>query len=172
MGLDEMPFAQDCSVPAQLVRAQIIAAQDHILEAIEGLDAAALTREVAPSGWRIANLLGHLAYDDEIFWAQAILCGDPAAIGHVQNGWEVEWSDPLDAVRNYRATVDRTRDLLDGIDLAAAPKWWPPQEVFPFPQYATGWECAFQLLVDVHTHAGHLDLVRELIDGRQHLVVD
>jgi len=29
----------------------------------------------------------------------------------------------------------------------------------------------FRLLIETATHAGHLDLAREGIDGRQHLVV-
>ena len=172
MGLDEMPFAQDCSVPAQLVRAQIIAAQDHILEAIEGLDAAALTREVAPSGWSIANLLGHLAYDDEIFWGAAILGGDEEAIGLVQDGWQVPVTRGADAIATYRRWTMRVDDLLADLDLDSAPKWWPGPDVFPFPAFETSREVVLRLLTETATHAGHLDLAREHIDGHQHLVVE
>lgn len=45
------------------------AERKHVLAVADGLDEGNLIRAVAPSGWSIAQLLNHLTYDDEVFWA-------------------------------------------------------------------------------------------------------
>ncbi|MFP5313179.1 MAG: DUF664 domain-containing protein, partial [Actinomycetes bacterium] len=67
--------------------------------------------------------------------------------------------------------IDRSNDVLAGIDLDAAPRWWPPADVFDAPPMSTGREALLRVLTETAVHAGHLDIVRELIDGRQDLVL-
>jgi hypothetical protein len=62
-------------------------------------------------------------------------------------------------------------ELLVEVHPDAPPRWWPPAEVFPFPPFSDVRACLFRILIETATHAGHLDIVRETIDGRQHLVV-
>ena len=71
----------------------------------------------------------------------------------------------------YREAVQKTRSILATSDLSDPPRWTPPPEVFPFPPFEDSWQCGFRLLSETATHAGHLDLVRETLDGHQHLVV-
>lgn len=155
-----------------LLRGQLAAAQDHVLAAVDGLDDEALSHRAAPSGWTIAGLLSHLALDVETFWVQAILAGRPEAIAAVGDGWQAVPAEPGDAVTRYRHAVATSREILADADLEAAPAWWPPADVFPLPPYESGWRVCLHVLSEVATHAGQLDLVREAIDGRQHLVVD
>ena len=143
----------------------------HVLDAVDGLDEPDLVRPVAPSGWSVAQLLNHLTYDDEIFWGGAIAAGDEECIGLVQDGWAAPVAMGAEAVDRYRRWTGRTDELLAELDLDAPPRWWPPEEVFPFPPFADARTCVLRLLVETATHAGHLDIVREQIDGRQHLVV-
>lgn len=143
----------------------------HVLAAVDGLGEADLTRVVAPSGWSIAQLLHHLTYDDEIFWAGAILGGDRECIALLQDGWSVPVVSGADAVARYRHWTRRSAAVLADVDLDSAPRWWPPDEVFAFPPFADARACVLRLLVETATHAGHLDIVREQIDGRRHLVV-
>lgn len=143
----------------------------HVLATVEGLAEEDLTRAVAPSGWSMAQLLQHLTYDDEIFWVSAILGADEEAIGLVQDGWAVPVTSGADAVATYRHWAERSDAVLAEVDLDAAPAWWPPAEVFPFPRFADARGCVYRVLVETATHAGHLDLVRETVDGHQHLVV-
>lgn len=151
--------------------ANLDAERAHVLTAVEGLSEQDLTRAVAPSGWSIAQLLNHLAYDDEVFWSGAILGGDEECIGLIRDGWKVPVSSGADAVAQYRRWVRRSDAVLAEVDLDAPPRWWPPAEVFPFPPFADARECVFRLLMETATHAGHLDIARERIDGHQHLVV-
>lgn len=143
----------------------------HVLTAVGGLDEASLTRAVAPSGWSIAQMLNHLTYDDEIFWGNAIIGGDEEAIGLVQDGWKAPVSSGAEAVERYRHWSRRASAVLAEADLDARPRWWPSEEVFPFPPFADVRQCVFRLLLETATHAGHLDMAREGIDGHQHLVV-
>lgn len=147
------------------------AERHHVLAAVDGLANGNLTRAVAPSGWSIAQLLNHLTYDDEIFWGSAILGGDDEAIGLIRDGWEVPVTSGHDAVELYRQWSRRTDAVLVEVDLDAPPRWWPSEDVFPFPPFADTRHCLLRLLVETATHAGHLDMAREGIDGKQHLVV-
>ncbi len=145
--------------------------REHVLAAVDGLDDGALTRTVAPSGWSIAQLLQHLTYDDEIFWVNAILGADEDAIGLVQDGWSVPVTSGADAVAAYRSWAQRSDAVLASLDLDETPRWWPSEDVFPFPRFADARGCVYRVLVETATHAGHLDIVRETIDGHQHMVV-
>lgn len=151
--------------------AHLDAERSHVLATVDGLSEMDLTRAVAPSGWSMAQLLNHLTYDDEIFWAGAIVGGDHECIALIQDGWKVAVTSGAEAVAQYRRWRGRSDALLAEVDLDAAPRWWPPEDVFPFPPFADARACVFRLLVETATHAGHLDIVREAIDGRQHMVV-
>jgi hypothetical protein len=147
------------------------AERQHVLAAVEGLSEQSMTSASAPSGWSIAQLLNHLTYDDEIFWAGAILGGDKECIGLIQDGWRVPVASGAKAVANYHHWSRRSSALLQDVELDAPPRWWAPQDVFPFPAFPDARSCLLRLLIETATHAGHLDLARERIDGRQHLVV-
>ena len=147
------------------------AEREHVLAAVEGLSERDLTRTAAPSGWSIARLLNHLTYDDEIFWAGAIRGRDEECIGLIQDGWSVPVTSGAEAIAQYRHWRRRSDAVLAEVDLDAPPRWWPPAQVFPFPPFTDARGCVFRLLMETATHAGHLDIAREGIDGRQHLVV-
>ena len=151
--------------------AHLHAEREHVFAAVEGLSERDLTRAAVPSGWSIAELLNHLTYDDEIFWAGAILGGDEGCIGLIQDGWKVPVTSGADAVAQYRRWRRRSDAVLAEVDLDASARWWPPEQVFPFPPCADARDCVLRLLMETATHAGHLDIARERIDGRQHLVV-
>ncbi|MGW5242217.1 mycothiol transferase [Monashia sp. NPDC004114] len=151
--------------------ARLAAERRHVLATVDGLSEMDLMGVVAPSGWSMAQLLNHLTYDDEIFWIGAILGSDEECIGLIQDGWQVPVTSGAAAVAEYRHWVRRSDGLLTEVDLDAPPGWWPPEEVFPFPRFADARECVFRLLMETATHAGHLDMARERIDGRQHMVV-
>lgn len=145
--------------------------RQHVLAAVDGLAEEDLTRKAVPTGWSMAQLLQHLTYDDEIFWVNAILGADEEAIALVQDGWAVPVTSGADAVTAYRRWAERSDAVLASTDLDAKPRWWPSADVFPFPRFADARGCVYRVLVETATHAGHLDIVREGIDGHRHLVV-
>ncbi|MGD8200029.1 DUF664 domain-containing protein [Ornithinimicrobium sp. W1679] len=147
------------------------AERKHVLAAVDGVGEADLTRAMASSGWSIAQLLNHLTYDDEIFWGSAIIGGDEEAIGLIQDGWKAPATSGAGAVERYRHWSRRADVLLAEADFDAPPRWWPSEDVFPFPPFADVRQCVVRLLLETATHAGHLDMARERIDGHRHLVV-
>ena len=155
---------------AQLL-AQLADARQHVLSAVNGLSEDDMHRALAPSGWTITQLLNHLAYDDEMFWISAILGGDPEAIEALHDGWSSVPMTGAEAINVYERQIARSDAVLRRIDFDAPPLWTPPASVFDGPRMLNGREVIFRVLAETSVHAGHLDIVRELIDGHQNLVV-
>lgn len=154
---------------AQLI-AQLQAERQHVLSSVDGLTDAAMHCAVVPSGWTITGLLNHLAFDDEMFWISAVLGGDPRAIGALHNGWDSGPMTGAQAIDLYKREIARSDEVLARVDLDAPPAWTPPASIFDAPGMPDGRAVVFRLLTETSVHAGHLDIVRELIDGHQNLV--
>ncbi|WP_441190797.1 mycothiol transferase [Ornithinimicrobium panacihumi] len=153
------------------VLAHLRAERAHVTVAGEGLTESDLTRSVVPSGWSMAAMVNHLTFDDEIFWGCAVIGGDEEAIALVQDGWSVPVESGEHSLARYARWCARTDSHLAAVDLDAPPRWWPGPEVFPFPAFPQAALAAWRLVVETTAHAGHLDVARELLDGKQHLVV-
>jgi hypothetical protein len=150
------------------------AQRDHALGILEDLDEEALRRPVLPSGWTCLGLIQHLALDVEQFWFRAVVAGEQAAIDEladIPNAWHVSADVPARAVFDgYRREIDRTNAIIAATPLDAAPAWWP-SELFGDWRLNTLREIILHVMTETACHAGHLDTVRELIDGRRWLVL-
>ncbi|MDJ0335306.1 DUF664 domain-containing protein [Salinibacterium sp. G-O1] len=156
----------------QLLLAQLSSEREHVLQVVDGLTEAEMSQSLVPSGWTITSLLNHLAFDDEMFWISAVLSGDSEAIAALHDGWASRPMTGAEAVEIYRRQIRRSNRILAEVDLDDPPRWWPPASEFAAPPMRAGREVVFRVLLETSTHAGHLDIVRELIDGHQHLVVN
>lgn len=146
----------------------------HVLTILEGLDEEALRRPVLPSGWTCLGLVHHLALDDEKFWFRAVAAGENAAIEEILGSGQSAWQPAPEKTAAevfdlYRRESELADAFLAGADLDAAPGWWP--DFFGNWRYDSLREIILHVITETATHAGHLDAVRELIDGRQRLVV-
>ncbi|MDI5974167.1 DUF664 domain-containing protein [Streptomyces sp. SL13] len=146
----------------------------HVLGALDGLGAEALRRPVLPSGWSCLGLVQHLALDVERFWFRAVLIGDKdviAALDDADDAWQVGPDVPVaDVLGRYRTEVD----LADAVVTAAAadpPLAWWPRHLFGEPHLHTLRDILLHVITETACHAGHLDAARELIDGRQWMVL-
>ena len=154
-----------------LLLAHVANERRHVLSAVDGLSEDAMQRSLVPSGWTITRLLNHLAFDDEMFWISAVLGGEARAIDALHDGWTSDSMTGAEAIAIYQREVDNSNRILEDADLDAPPRWWPPADVFDAPPMQDGREVVFRLLGETSVHAGHLDIVRELVDGHQHIVV-
>ena len=147
----------------------------HVLGAIEELSADSLRRPVLPSGWTCLGLVQHLALDVERFWFGAVVAGDRTIIDgleDVSDAWAVDSGTPPETVLNlYRTEIERSNEIISTTPLDAAPGWWPV-DLFGDFRLETLREIVLHVITETATHAGHLDAVRELIDGKQWLVID
>jgi len=154
--------------------ASLQTAREHILGALDGLDPSDLHRAVLPSGWTALGLVNHLTVDVERFWFSAVVRGDPATIASFETESDA-WQIPHDAdgeaiLTAYRTECERADAVLATADLDAAPAWWP-QDLFGDFRLDTVGEVLLHVIVETTCHAGHLDAARELIDGRQWIVL-
>ncbi|WP_435246838.1 DinB family protein [Streptomyces sp. NRRL F-5630] len=161
-----------------VLRAALRAQREHVLGALEGLDEEQVRRKVLPSGWSCLGLLRHLALDVERFWFRGVLAAEPEVVASVtgtkagDDAWRPAPGDTGDGLRAlYRAEAERADEILGGLTAAEAPAWWPG-ELFGSYRLRTVREVLVHVLTETACHAGHADAVRELIDGRQWLVLD
>ncbi|MFI0901232.1 DUF664 domain-containing protein [Streptomyces sp. NPDC020983] len=146
----------------------------HVLGALDGLDEEALRRPVLPSGWHCLGLVQHLALDVERFWFRAVVAGDRQVVQGLTSGDEAWQVAPdvraADVLDGYR----REAELADAVAAAGhadtPPAWWP-RDLFGGPHLHTLRDVLLHVITETACHAGHLDAVRELLDGRRWLVL-
>ncbi len=151
--------------------------REHVLGAIDGLSDEELRRSVLPSGWTCLGLIQHLTLDVERFWIQVIVAGKQellAELDALNDAGEI-WNVPagtssVAVIDAYRAEVERSNAVIDATPMDAPPAWWPAG-IFGDYRLDTVREIVLHVMTETATHAGHLDAVREIIDGQQWLVL-
>jgi uncharacterized damage-inducible protein DinB len=145
--------------------------RNHVLEALEALPDDALRRSVLPSGWTPLGLAYHLAMDVERFWFLDVMVGDPDAIAEaVADGWHPPDDMAAESILAlYRRQIEQANAVIDATPLDAPPANWPAR--WPTWRFDDLQELMLHVITETAVHAGHLDVVRELIDGSQWLVL-
>jgi hypothetical protein len=149
--------------------------RDHVLGILEGLSEEQLRRPILPSGWSCLGLVRHLALDVEHYWFRCIVAGESLEFFGERSdenpgSWQVGPGDSAEDVFDlYRDEITCADAIIGGTALDAAPgqrdKWWGGWEV-PDLRFIM-----LHLITETACHAGHLDAARELIDGRQWIVL-
>lgn len=164
-----MPQTADQGTAALL--AALNSQRRHVLGILEGLSDEALRRPVLPSGWNCLGLVQHLAVDVERFWFQCVMTGEPMDSPDVpDDAWHVGPDTSADAVLSrYQREIERADEIIVATPLVAAPAWWP--DFFGSYRLDDLQQVMLHVITETACHAGHLDAVRELIDGRTWLVL-
>jgi uncharacterized damage-inducible protein DinB len=147
--------------------------RDSVLAIVEGLSEADWHRPVVPSGWTVAGLVEHLV-GVECHWCQHVVTGV------VEEPPEDEDSEPYDPEAAfvsdspsseildwYRDACRKSDAVLAVTPLSAAPLGL---RYHPDPEYTAEittvrW-IVHHVIEETARHAGHLDIARELLDGR------
>lgn len=136
----------------------LAAGRGAVLQVVEGLSESDARRSVVPSGWSTVDLLVHLG-GVERHWFLRTLAGDttdpPARPGLV--------TTLADAVASYRAECARSDRILSAFTLDD-PLTVEPDELAGEVTTVRG--VLLHVIEEVARHAGHLDIARELLDGR------
>ena len=157
----------------QFLIAELDARRQHILQTLEGLDDDVLLAKELPSRWSPAGLIHHLTHDVERFWFRQVLMDEPSAIltKPCDEAWDVpDGKSVADILAEYRQEAEYNNALIAKTDLTMAPRWWD-HDLFGNDGPNNLREIVMHVIVETATHAGHLDIVRELHDGTQHLVL-
>lgn len=164
-----------CDSPEREVLLDRLASQRrHVLTQLEGLSEEQLRRPVLPSGWSCLGLVRHLTLSDERYWFEVVVAGEPLDFWpEGDNGdWQVHPDEPVSKVlAAYHSAIARSNEIIAARGMGDPPEqpeeWWGDAGLH-FPDLRT---VVVHVLVETAVHAGHLDAVRELLDGRQHLVL-
>ncbi|MFC8732503.1 DinB family protein [Luteimicrobium sp. NPDC057192] len=165
---------KETSDERDLLQGRLAGQRRHVLDQVEGLSDEQLRRPVLPSGWSCLGLLRHLTLSDERYWFGVVMAGEPLDFWPEGDGgdWRVDDDEPAaSVVAAYRDAVDRSDAIIAGLSLDSPPArhedWWA-EAGQTFPDLRT---VLVHVLVETATHAGHLDAVRELLDGKLYLEV-
>jgi Protein of unknown function (DUF664) len=162
--------------PKADLRAYLIRAQESLLWKLDGLSDYDVRRPLTPTGTNLLGLLKHVAsvalgYFGETFdrpstqpmpWLDED--ADPNA-----DMWATADESRDQIVELYRyawAHVDATIEALP-LDAPGRVPWWPPER-----RQVTLHKIMVHMLAETDRHAGHADIVRELIDGAVGLRAD
>ena len=163
----------DSSGRAALVN-HLTGVRRHVTGQLEGLSDEQLRRPVLPSGWSCLGLLRHLTLSDERYWFEVVVAG--GALDFWPEGENADWvvgeDEPAeDVLAAYRSAIERSDEIVAARSLdepPAQPEAWWEQAGVAFPDIRA---VVMHVVVETATHAGHLDAVRELLDGRQYIVL-
>ncbi|MEU5431849.1 DinB family protein [Streptomyces sp. NPDC020719] len=108
-----------------------------------------------PSGTNLLGLLNHLTFVE-----RSVFLGDE--VGDWQATFQAPPGDSVaDVIASYRDTVERANVVLDGCtDLGAPIPRRQPKRPAPSLRWALT-----HMIEETGRHAGHADIIRELIDG-------
>jgi uncharacterized damage-inducible protein DinB len=150
------------------------AQRHHVLGIVDGLGEKDLQKSVLPSGWTILGLVQHLTLDVERFWFSAVVAGDRHAIDGLAKGdeaWRVSSGvSGSEVLERYLEEAARANQIIQSFPLDAKPLWWPTAQ-FGDWRIESLREIILHVIVETACHAGQLDVVTELLDGRQWLVL-
>ena len=150
-----------------LLHAQLRKSRDALVWKVEGLDEAARRRPMTSTGTNLIGLVKHMTWIEGWYLCEFFGRERPrleweweldADWGHHSDMYAKpeETSDELIAA--YRATSAAADRTIEELDLDATGKHWSGKHV-------SLREMLLTVLVDTTRHAGHSDIVRELIDG-------
>jgi uncharacterized protein YndB with AHSA1/START domain/uncharacterized damage-inducible protein DinB len=150
---------------------EFLAAQrEAVLSIVEGLDEQAWHQSVVPTGWTPAGLVEHLG-GAEFHWFQMVVAGEEM---EMPEGEEMEPYDPMAAfvtdmssaevIAQYRDICARSDAVLAETPLSARPRGRHGDYEPPTVRWVV-----LHMIEETARHAGHLDLARELLDGRTRL---
>jgi uncharacterized damage-inducible protein DinB len=143
--------------------------RDHLLAKLDGLGERELRWPMTPTGTNLLGLVKHVAS------VQLGYFGDVFDRPHAR---DLPWfDDDAEINADLWATADETReDILDLYDYSAAHSdatidsldldapghvpWWGPDR-----EQVTLHQILVHMVVEIARHAGHADIIREMIDG-------
>jgi Protein of unknown function (DUF664) len=159
----------------EMLRGFLRGQRESILAIVEGLDEEAWHRSIFPTGWTPAGMVEHLG-GAEWHWFQGVVAGKqfeiPGDLDEAQPPYDpmtvVFTTDEPSAevVAFYSDQCAASEAVLDATTLAAAPLGKHGLGEFEPPNVR--W-IVLHMIEETARHAGHLDIARELLDGKTRL---
>lgn len=144
-----------------------------VLAIVAGLDDDALAARVLPSGWSPLGLIEHLGHAERHWFGEVATGSAPDLPWGTEAGTDDGDDDEsytttrsaAEVFAFYRDQCARSNSLLAATPLSTAPLGRHLWKGVADPAPDLRW-IALHLIEETARHAGHLDVVRELLDGR------
>jgi hypothetical protein len=163
--MDGMPAVKDA------LHAKLRESRAALLAAVEGAGEHDLRRPMTPTGTNLIGLVKHLTGVEHVYLGESL--GRPApdtlpwvADGSVWDGadmWATAEESSDDLIALYRRACAHADETIDGLDLASparVPHWSEDK------RDTTLGFLLVRMVAETAQHAGHAEIIRELIDGR------
>lgn len=145
--------------------------REGLLSAMDGLSEYDVRRPMVPSGTNLLGLVKHVASGEFGYLGDSVGRPAPVVLPWNEDGsvWDSAdmWATP-DQSREYIVGLYRTawkhsdESIAElGLDAPASVSWWPEER-----RQTTLGHLLARILDETARHAGHADILRELIDGR------
>lgn len=158
-----MPTARRRDIPpprlgsseTEILRGFLDYLRNSIVAKVDDAPEPQVRRAGVPSGTNLLGLLNHLTFVE-----RSTFLGD--RVTNWQATFQAAPADSVaDVVARYRTTVERANQILDGCTDLGAPVPRPrPDRPAPSVRWALT-----HMIEETGRHAGHADILRELIDG-------
>jgi hypothetical protein len=151
----DTPPPRTGSTETEVLRGFLDYLRASIAAKVDGAPEPQVRTAAVPSGTNLLGLLNHLTFVERSIF-----------LGEDVTDWQATFqAAPTDSVAvvvaRYRETVDRANEVLDGCPDLAAPI---PRPGSRRPTPSVRWALT-HMIEETGRHAGHTDILRELIDG-------
>ena len=144
-------------------------ARDALLWKLEGLSEYDVRRPMTPTGTNLLGLVKHVAYVEMGYFGDTF--GRPVAeaqwwladdVDLTADMWATAGESRADIIALYHRAWPHTDATIEAVDLDALGRvsWWPADR-----NGVTLHRVVVHVTAETHRHAGHADILRELIDG-------
>jgi hypothetical protein len=146
-------------------------ARESVLSSLDGLSEYDARRPMTPSGTNLLGLIKHLAGIELAYLGDSVGRPAPVTLPWVEDGsigdgadmWATAAESREDIVGLYRTAWQHSDASIEqlGLDAPASVSWWPEAR-----RTTTLGSLLVRVVAETAQHAGHTDIVREMIDGR------
>jgi hypothetical protein len=155
--------------PKAELRRQLRRARETVLWKLDGLSEYEVRRPMVPTGTNLLGLVKHLASMEIGYFGDTFGRPSEERLPWFEEGAETNadmWATAEETreqivglYRRAQAHADATIESL-ALDAVGQVRWWPPER-----RAVTLHEVLVYMTAETNRHAGHADIVRELIDG-------
>jgi uncharacterized damage-inducible protein DinB len=157
------------ATPKEDLQRYLQAARDALLWKLEGLSQYDVRRPMTPTGTNLLGIVKHVASVELGYFGETFGRPYPGSLPWLDEGaepnadmWAGESESQDEIISLYRgawAHADATIAALD-LDAVGRVPWWPEDR-----REVTLHRVLVHMIAETNRHAGHADILRELIDG-------
>lgn len=146
-------------------------ARSGLLSRLEGLDEYGLRRPMTPTGTNLLGLVKHLTGNECVYFGDSFQRPAPVTLPWVEDGsiWQGAdmWATPDEPseylIGLYRRVCEHSDQTIADLhlDTPGSVPHWPEDR-----RQTTLGVLLIRMVAETAQHAGHIDIIRELIDGR------